>query len=177
MKSTEMILFHGTIISSAKSIMQGIDLAKSKPSVDFGQGFYLTESEAQAIEWVMGRENPAVLKFQFDPSGLKRIAFDAPDERWARFVVANRLQMNLYRYDYAMGPMADARVSRIRKDFISGQITFDDAVERIIGHTNGSQIAVLSPKAVQHLKLLEVMTHELQARRERLLGLGLANPS
>ena len=38
-----MILYHGTIQDSADSILRGIDLAKSKASVDFGRGFYLTE--------------------------------------------------------------------------------------------------------------------------------------
>lgn len=40
-----MILFHGSNIS-----IEQIDLSKSKPNKDFGQGFYLSENEAQAIE-------------------------------------------------------------------------------------------------------------------------------
>jgi len=38
-----MILYHGTNID-----FDIIDLLKSKPNKDFGRGFYLTESLAQA---------------------------------------------------------------------------------------------------------------------------------
>ena len=172
-----MILYHGTIKESADSIVQGIDLTKSKASVDFGRGFYLTEDELQAIKWVEEEAEPAILKFSFDPSGLKKIIFDKPDERWAKFVVANRLQMSLYHYDFAVGPMADAGVSAIQRRFKAGTITFDQAVQRIVGHTNGTQVAVLSRKAVGHLKLLEVIDHDLQAERARILGLDSKNPS
>ena len=172
-----MILFHGTTVKSYHSIAAGINLSKSKESVDFGRGFYLTKDEVQAIEWVMMRQHPAVIKFQFDPKGLKKIEFKEPDERWARFVVANRLQLDLHRYDYAIGPMADSKVSRIQHDFSAGIITFEQAVECIVGHTNGSQVAVLSEKAVRHLQILEVRTHGLQERRSRILGLDSSDPS
>lgn len=40
-----MILYHGTNIT-----FETIDLLKSKPNKDFGQGFYLTTDKNQAIE-------------------------------------------------------------------------------------------------------------------------------
>lgn len=40
-----MILYHGTNIA-----FETIDLSKSKPNKDFGQGFYLTTDKNQAIE-------------------------------------------------------------------------------------------------------------------------------
>ena len=44
-----MKLYHGTNHSSAVSICSnGIDLRYSKPYLDFGQGFYLTDIEEQA---------------------------------------------------------------------------------------------------------------------------------
>lgn len=40
-----MILYHGSNIAIEK-----IDLEKSKPYKDFGKGFYLSESEEQAMD-------------------------------------------------------------------------------------------------------------------------------
>lgn len=40
-----MILYHGSNIAIEK-----IDLEKSKPYKDFGMGFYLSESEEQAMD-------------------------------------------------------------------------------------------------------------------------------
>lgn len=85
--------------------------------------------------------------------------------------------MSLYHYDFATGPMADSGVSAIQCRFKAGTITFDQAVQRIIGHTNGSQVAVLSKKAVKHLQLLEVIRGDLQAERARVLGLDSADPA
>lgn len=43
-----MILYHGTNIA-----FETIDLLKSKPNKDFGQGFYLTTDKNQAIEMIL----------------------------------------------------------------------------------------------------------------------------
>ncbi len=40
-----MILYHGS-----NMVIEHIDLDKSKPNKDFGKGFYLSESEMQAME-------------------------------------------------------------------------------------------------------------------------------
>ena len=40
-----MILYHGSNMT-----IERIDLDKSKPNKDFGKGFYLSESETQAME-------------------------------------------------------------------------------------------------------------------------------
>ena len=40
-----MILYHGSNIT-----IERIDLDKLRPNKDFGKGFYLSESEAQAME-------------------------------------------------------------------------------------------------------------------------------
>ena len=40
-----MILYHGTNLDFAE-----IDLKKSKPNKDFGQGFYLSREYAQAMD-------------------------------------------------------------------------------------------------------------------------------
>lgn len=61
-----MILYHGSNIAITQ-----IDLSKSKPNKDFGQGFYLSDSEQQAIEMANYKTslfggNPIVTRFEFN---------------------------------------------------------------------------------------------------------------
>ena len=61
-----MILYHGSNIS-----FDHIDLTKSLPNKDFGKGFYLSESEEQAMQManfksqLLGGES-VVTRFEFD---------------------------------------------------------------------------------------------------------------
>lgn len=115
-----MILYHGTNIDFGE-----IDLLKSKPNKDFGQGFYLSADPSQAEDLAEARVEisggePIVLKYDFDErlltSGdLKVLRFDGYTEEWANFILANRNnQANtlLHDYDVVVGPIADDRVGR-----------------------------------------------------------------
>ena len=116
-----MILYHGSNIPIGR-----IDLDKSKPNKDFGKGFYLSESEAQAMEMaafktsLLGGE-PVVTKFEFDESAMQssdlRVrVFDDYSEEWADFVFANREGNEVERYDIVYGPIANDKIGlQIRK--------------------------------------------------------------
>ena len=91
-----MILYHGTNIT-----FETIDLLKSKPNKDFGQGFYLTTDKNQAIEMAkakidqQGQGKVIVYTYEFDDnllndSSLKIKTFDNYTEEWALFILANR---------------------------------------------------------------------------------------
>ena len=113
-----MKLYHGSNLSIEK-----IDLQKSRPNKDFGQGFYLTADEAQALR--MGeqkvRQNggtPTLNVYEFDENvladaRLKVKIFNAYTEEWARFILANRdrrTQERVHDYDIVIGPIADDQV-------------------------------------------------------------------
>ena len=116
-----MILYHGSNMTIGR-----IDLDKSKPNKDFGKGFYLSESEAQAMEMaafktsLLGGE-PVVTKFEFDESAMQssdlRVrVFNDYSEEWADFVFANREGNEVERYDIVYGPIANDKVGlQIRK--------------------------------------------------------------
>ena len=116
-----MILYHGSNMA-----VEQIDLDKSKPNKDFGKGFYLSESEAQAMEMaafktsLLGGE-PVVTKFEFDESAMQssdlRIkVFKEYSEEWADFVFANREGNDVERYDIVYGPIANDKIGlQIRK--------------------------------------------------------------
>ena len=116
-----MILYHGSNMNIDK-----IDLEMSKPNKDFGKGFYLSESEEQAMEManfksvLLGGE-PIVTKFEFDVEMMKNSelsvkVFEEYSEEWADFVFANREGHEVEQYDIVYGPIANDKVGlQIRK--------------------------------------------------------------
>jgi hypothetical protein len=116
-----MILYHGSNIN-----IEHIELEKSKPFKDFGKGFYLSESEEQALEMARFKAltfggEPIVSKFEFDTSlmhnsDLRIKIFKEYSEEWADFVFANREGTDVEYYDIVYGPIANDKVGlQIRK--------------------------------------------------------------
>ena len=90
-----MILYHGTNADFGE-----IDLRKSKPNKDFGQGFYLSREYTQAM--VMAKTKveqletgtPTVLTFEADEEQMNSqrvLRFDDYTEEWAKFILLNRI--------------------------------------------------------------------------------------
>lgn len=117
-----MILFHGS-----NTLIESIDLSRSKPYKDFGKGFYLSEEKSQAMAMAafkslqLGGE-ALVTSFSFDETALnnpnlKIKIFKDYSEEWADFVLANRDgKNNVESYDIVYGPIADDKVGlQIRK--------------------------------------------------------------
>ena len=112
-----MILYHGT-----NQDFGNIDLAKSKPNKDFGQGFYLSREYAQAMDMAktkveqLEKGAPIVLTFEADEGAmaqLKVLSFDDYSEEWAKFILLNRnnsSRLPAHDYDIVIGPIANDRV-------------------------------------------------------------------
>lgn len=112
-----MKLYHGTNIE-----FEQIDLCKSKPNKDFGQGFYLSAEYDQAMEMArtkvdqMEFGSPTVLTFEIDEESmntLKVLRFDGYTEEWAKFILLNRNNASTkaaHDYDIVIGPIANDRV-------------------------------------------------------------------
>ena len=89
-----MILYHGSTVD-----IERIDLQKSKPNKDFGQGFYLSREYSQAMEMAKTKFDqiksgfPTVLTYEVDEqqmNQLKVLRFDAYTFEWAQFILMNR---------------------------------------------------------------------------------------
>ena len=112
-----MILYHGT-----NAEFDDIDLTKSKPNKDFGQGFYLSREYSQAMSMAKTKVEqlesgtPTVLAFEVDEekmTGLKTLCFDDYSEEWAKFILLNRNNSSrqpAHDYDIVIGPIANDRV-------------------------------------------------------------------
>ena len=112
-----MILNHGTNQDFGE-----IDIRKSKPNKDFGQGFYLSREYSQAMDMAKTKVEqletgtPTVLTYEADESqmeGLRVLRFDDYSEDWAKFILLNRnnsTPMPAHDYDIVIGPIANDRV-------------------------------------------------------------------
>lgn len=112
-----MILYHGT-----NAVFDEIDLTKSKPNKDFGQGFYLSREFTQAMDMAKIKVEqlesgvPTVITFEADETkmlSLKVLRFDDYSEEWAKFILLNRNNASrqpAHDYDIVIGPIANDRV-------------------------------------------------------------------
>ena len=112
-----MILYHGTNIA-----FDTIDLKKSKPNKDFGQGFYLSADYEQAMAMAKTKVEqleygtPIVLAFEVDETLMEKLnikMFNEYSEEWAEFILLNRRNCDTvpaHNYDIVFGPIANDRV-------------------------------------------------------------------
>ena len=75
----DLELYHGTTLKAANAIAsRGIALALCSPLTDFGQGFYTTTLQRQAITWAYTRAaivggSPAYLSYRVNRDALSRL--------------------------------------------------------------------------------------------------------
>lgn len=112
-----MILYHGTNIT-----FETIDLKKSKPNKDFGQGFYLSADYERAMAMAQTKVEqleygtPIVLAFEIDEMLMENLnikRYKEYSEDWAKFILLNRRNNTsapAHNYDIVFGPIANDRV-------------------------------------------------------------------
>jgi len=134
-----MILYHGST-----TIIDSIDLQRSRPNKDFGRGFYLTTDKNQALR--MGEfkaltegGNPVLNVYEFDESVLqsneiKFLQFDSYSREWAEFIFLNRnnpTKLPQHSYDIVYGPIANDRVGVQISKYEAGDITLEQFLENL----------------------------------------------
>jgi hypothetical protein len=134
-----MKLYHGTNTS-----FESIDLSKSRPNKDFGQGFYLSADYAQAFDMATFKTlqlggNPIVHTFEFDEQVLTSSEYNVKvfheySQEWADFVIANRTTQSEglnHPYDIVIGPIANDRVGLQIRKYMDGDINFQTFLRRL----------------------------------------------
>ena len=112
-----MILYHGTNVD-----FETIDLSKSKPNKDFGQGFYLSADYNQAMDMAKTKVEqletgmPIVMAFEVDELQMDQLNIQRYSEYYedrAKFILLNRrnsTHKSVHDYDIVIGPIANDRV-------------------------------------------------------------------
>ena len=148
-----MRVFHGsTAIVRAPLVNVG------RRHLDFGQGFYLTDMEEQAISWAqrpLNQGRPQMLNvYELDMAavaamGCRYLRFTAYNQEWLDFVVANRRGEELWKnYDIVEGGIANDRVFNTIELYIAGLIPSEEALEKLRKEEPNNQICILRQSIV-----------------------------
>lgn len=153
-----MRLYHGS-----NEVISAIDISKGKKYKDFGQGFYTTHIEEQAVLWskrIAERYggNPVVTEFEFDlekahKEGLKIKIFEKPDKEWALFVMANRNREIDFHHDYdiVIGPVADDNMARLFGLYDMNIIDLEAVVAGLIYKDLNSQYFFATEESLKYI--------------------------
>ncbi|MBO7465601.1 MAG: DUF3990 domain-containing protein [Bacteroidales bacterium] len=148
-----MKVYHGSTTIVEKPLV-----SVGRKTLDFGQGFYVTEIKEQAISWARRPSNegkPQVLNvYELDINGIlahnyKYKRFDAYDSEWLEFVVANRRGKQRWKeYDIIEGGIANDRVFNTIELYIAGLTPMDEALKRLKHEHPNNQICILRQEII-----------------------------
>ncbi len=148
-------LYHGSNVT--------VDMPKILPklrALDFGGGFYLTSSYAQAERWakvIFKRRQagqPIVNIYTFDDElaiALNVLQFKDANADWLEFVVNNRKALKVFDYDIVVGPVANDATLPVIDDYIDGRYTQEEAVRRLLPQNLTDQYAFCSEVSLGYL--------------------------
>ena len=118
MDEKKEIIYHGsyTEVTEPKII-------KGEFTKDFGDGFYCTLFERQAIRWANKYDTPVLSLYEYIPNDtLKVLDFKEMTDQWLDFIADCRAGKP-HDYDIVIGAMADDQIYNYVADFINGVIT------------------------------------------------------
>lgn len=153
---------HKTLYHGSLSIVEHPLVHVGRKDLDFGQGFYLTEIEQQAVSWahvLQGRrktEHPAYINVYElkDEEAIRKQyvwkTFSAYDHEWLEFIVASRHgQVPWKDYDVIEGGIANDSVIDTIDAYMSGLITADIALGQLAYRKPNHQICILNQQIVE----------------------------
>ena len=158
-----MKVYHGSIVTVKEPLVH-----VGRSNLDFGQGFYVTNLEEQAISWAARPFNagkPQILNiYEFDKeqavsSGFKFLQFEKYDGDWLGFVVANRRGKMLWKgYDMVEGGIANDEVFNTLELYFSELIPKEEALKRLQYEKPNNQICILNQALIdRYLHFVEAV--------------------
>lgn len=149
-----MRLYHGTVHT-----FDVPDPAKGREATDFGVGFYTTDSERMADDWLKDEPGKHINTYELTLSKIESCdlhicRFEKADVNWAKFVYNNRKRKyKNTKFDIIIGPLADNSLNKLFYEIDNGHITWEQLAEKIFYRRyNSLQFCFKSPKSI---KLLE----------------------
>jgi len=145
-----MIVYHGGYMA-----VEMPKIFKSKFPKDFGDGFYCTELEIQAIRWASRYDTAVVSIFEYtSEENLKMLVFNKMTEEWLDFIVSCR-SGEKHDYDIVIGAMANDQIYNYISDFIDGIITREQFWVLAKFKYPTHQICFCTQKALKTLQYIE----------------------
>ena len=160
-----MKIYHGSLV-----VVEKPEIRTSDRFLDFGYGFYTTESFEQAKTWcdkLCRRSNCKlgyISEYDFDIESAKQqidiIEFNGATQQWLQFVCDNRNGACKENYDMAIGPVADDNVYEVVKLYELGTYELAEAVKRLKVEKLFNQILFHTEESLKFLKFkLSVESH------------------
>ncbi|MBO4489626.1 MAG: DUF3990 domain-containing protein [Bacteroidales bacterium] len=155
-----MLLYHGS-----NTIIDEVDLSKSRPYKDFGRAFYLSADKNQAEEMahfkvMIGGGIERVTVFEFDETDIAELKvkrFEGYTKEWAEFVYNNRDEKQDFHHDYDLvyGPIANDTVGVQIRDLRERKISLDTFLKNLEYHKGITfQYAFCTSFSISKLKRL-----------------------
>lgn len=159
-------VYHGSFIEVSKPLV-----ALSRPNLDFGQGFYVTDLQQQAERWasrIATRRlvDPVLNIYEFYLEEAKKeyryLKFESYDKAWLDFIVANRKGKMLWKnYDVVEGGVANDNVIDTVEDYIRGRMSAEAALVELSKHRPNNQFCILNQEIIdKYLRFVESKTIE-----------------
>lgn len=149
-----MILYHGSFLE-----IKNPDLVHSRPTVDFGRGFYVTPLYEQAAKWCSKfkrrGKSGIVSSYVYDEgreNELKTLKFDSYSEEWLDFILNCRRGKDSTDYDLVTGGIANDKVFNTVELFFDGLIDKMEAINRLRYEKPNLQICFRTEKALSLLQ-------------------------
>lgn len=142
------ILYHGSYTKIDKP-----NLEKGRIDVDFGLGFYTTESELIAKKWACKYNQSCVNEYSFDMSSLK-VKYLGLDKEWLNVVKTFRRGEEYAfdeKYDIIIGPIADDKLFTTLDMYDMGLLSTEQAVQIMNCMNYGMQTVFKTAKALEML--------------------------
>ena len=130
-------------------------IVKSKFNKDFGEGFYCTILEEQAVKWAKKFDTCIVNMYEYNEiSSLNIKEFTIMSEEWLDFIIASRSGKK-HNYDIVIGAMADDQVYNYINDYIEGNITREAFWELAKFRHPTHQIAFCTEESLKSIKFID----------------------
>lgn len=152
-----MTLYHGSLETVEKPA-----ILEPNHTMDYGKGFYTTTSKEQADKWVIRKISSSNQTkgytnfYSFDEaslSSLKVLRFEAPDESWLDFVMANRTDKKFsHDYDIVYGPVANDRVYAAFALYEDGMLDKQGLIRELRAYKLADQLLFHTASALKYLK-------------------------
>lgn len=154
-----MELYHGSI-----ELVELPEIRTPNRTLDYGAGFYLTTSRAQADSWVRRKFKGDIVSgwlnvYEYNEdveAALSVLSFDSPNEEWLDFVMANRMDKEFsHDYDIVKGPVANDRVYASFALYEAGILNKQTLIAELKAYKLVNQILLHSEAALSAIRFIK----------------------
>lgn len=164
-------LYHGT-----NQQFEEFDFGKAHPFKDFGKGFYLTSSLAQAQRWaqIKAREEENAYVYRYEVAPINPNEWDVLEllqynKEWIDFISQCRIKGMETEHDIIYDRMADSYADNLTKylqDYIMQKTTAENVIEKVKWNEKArkDQFCFKNPKAIQLLQNRKILVLEKEGQ-------------